>query len=92
MAKTIILSTIICLPSLSVSEVFDDLMELYQKGEVGGLTAGWPEFDKLYTVRPGDLTVVTGIPSHGKSEFLDALIIKLAQKHGLRFALCSPES
>ncbi len=78
--------------TFSVSEVFDDLMELYQNGEVGGLTAGWPEFDKLYTVRPGDFTVVTGIPSHGKSEFLDALIIKLAQKHGLRFALCSPEN
>ena len=58
---------------------FDDLFELYQKGEVGGLCAGWPNLDPLYSVRAGDFTVVTGIPSHGKSEWLDDLMVRPPQ-------------
>jgi twinkle protein len=44
------------------------------------------------TVREGELSVVTGIPNHGKSEFVDALIINLAMTYGWRFAVCSFEN
>lgn len=76
----------------TVNDVFDDVIELYTNGEVGGLKAGWENLDPLYSVRDGDFTVVTGIPSHGKSEWLDALLVKLAKQHGRRFAVCSPEN
>lgn len=75
-----------------IEDVFDDLIELYQKGEVGGLCAGWPNLDPLYSVRAGDFTVVTGIPSHGKSEWLDDLMVRLAKRHGQRYVICSPEN
>ena len=40
---------------------------------------------------PGELTLVTGVPNSGKSEWLDALAVNLAERHGWRFALCSLE-
>ena len=38
------------------------------------------------------MTTITGIPSHGKSEWLDSLMINVAQEHGWKFLICSPES
>ena len=36
--------------------------------------------------------MVTGIPGHGKSSFLDALLVNYAVRHGWTFAVCSPEN
>lgn len=43
-------------------------------------------------VVPGELTIVTGLPNSGKSEWLDALAMNLARQHGWRIALCSLEN
>ncbi len=67
--------------------------ELYKNnGREGGVSTGWFNVDQVYTVRAGEVTVVTGIPSHGKSEFIDALMVNLAMNHGWRFATFSPEN
>ena len=42
-------------------------------------------------VVPGELTIVTGVPNSGKSEWIDALLCNLARQHGWSFALCSME-
>jgi twinkle protein len=73
-----------------VSDLLDSLY--HDNGREGGLLTGWTNVDKLYTVRAGEVTVVTGIPSHGKSEFVDALMMNLALAHGWRFATFSPEN
>lgn len=57
-----------------------------------GADTGWPLLDRHYSVRPGEWTLVTGIPGHGKSEFLDAMTINLAARHGWRFGIFSPEN
>jgi twinkle protein len=44
------------------------------------------------TIREGELSVVTGIPNGGKSEFVDALMVNLAERYGWRFAVCSFEN
>jgi hypothetical protein len=44
-----------------------------------------------HQVAPGEVTLVTGVPNSGKSEWLDALIVNLAEAHGWRFALASME-
>jgi len=44
------------------------------------------------TVKAGTFTVVTGIPNHGKSEFLDALAVNVTRLHGWKFAICSFEN
>jgi twinkle protein len=41
---------------------------------------------------PGELSVVTGVPNSGKSEWIDALICNLALNNGWTFALCSMEN
>ena len=38
---------------------------------------------------PGELSVVTGVPNSGKSEWIDALLCNLAVQQGWTFALCS---
>lgn len=70
----------------------DDFLALRESREVKGFLTGWNSVNELYTVMPGELTIVTGIPGHGKSEFIDALVLNLAQIHGWSVAFCSPEN
>lgn len=70
----------------------DAVLLLYREGRSRGVSTGWPGLDRYLTIRPGELSVVTGIPSSGKSEWVDALLINLAQLHGWGFALCSFEN
>lgn len=75
-----------------VGDVEADLDRLYERGWDRGLSVGWPTFDAMYRVRPGLFTVVTGIPSHGKSAWLDAYLVRLVERHGWTIGVCSPEN
>jgi len=71
----------------------DRLQQLY-RGEISrgfdiGLGAG---VHKLYSVPLGALTVITGWPNDGKSQFLDNILVALARDHGLKAAIWSPEN
>eukprot|EP00439_Symbiodinium_sp_Y106_P069823 s516_g12.t1 len=50
-----------------------------------GVTTGWASLDRLYRPVRGEVTVVTGTPGSGKSEFLFSLALNLAMTHGWRF-------
>jgi twinkle protein len=76
----------------NVMDYEDETLELYRNGRKRGHSTGWLSLDDYYTVRPGELTVVTGIPNSGKSEFIDALVVNLARRYGWRFAVCSFEN
>ena len=54
-----------------------------------GESTGIDSVDKLFTIAPGQLSVVTGIPGSGKSEFIDQLMINLARNSGWKFAVAS---
>ena len=72
---------------------FEDGYWSFYRGEVDrGLSTGWPHLDDLAHVRAGDLWVVTGIPHHGKSEFIDALMVNAARLHDWRFGVASFEN
>ncbi len=77
---------------IDVADLHLELDALYESGFDVGVTAGWTSFDRHYRTRVGLMTVVTGIASHGKSHFLDALVVRLALRHGWAFAICSPEN
>lgn len=66
--------------------------DLYIKGLGKGLSTGYACIDDLYTISPGQLTVVTGVPSSGKSELVDQLMVNLATNHNWRFAVASFEN
>lgn len=75
-------------------------LPLYQAGfalyDAGGLprgdSTGWAGVDGLYTVGLGQWTVVTGVPGSGKSEWVDALAVNLAEHGDWFFAVYSPEN
>lgn len=75
-----------------LSDVEEEFELLYEFGLQPGVSTGWPTLDYYYTVKPGRWTVLTGIPGHGKSSFLDSLIVNMAQLHGWKFGVFSPES
>lgn len=68
-----------------------ELIELWENGLPAGDKTGWPSLDRHYTVVPGQLTVVTGWPGSGKSEWVDALCVNLIHQ-GWRVAFFSPEN
>ena len=75
-----------------VPDFIENILLLYDHGKEGGVDVGWLNLEKLYSVRPGEWTLITGIPSHGKSEFLDALLVNLAESEEWTFGICSPEN
>lgn len=77
---------------VSVADMAKELDELYENGVKRGLSTGWEGLDEYYTVRAGEMTVVTGVPGSGKSNWLDGLCVNLAKAHEWRFAVFSPEN
>lgn len=75
-----------------LQDIEDKFDELYRTGLAPGASTGWPSVDQYYTIKTGQWTVVTGIPGHGKSSWLDGLLVNLASYHGWRFGLFSPEN
>jgi len=47
--------------------------------------------DDLWRFRPGELSVIVGIPNHGKTLLMNQMALGLAQHHGWVTAFCSPE-
>ena len=74
-------------------DLAQDLDLLYEHGlENAGVTPGWFSLEPYYRVKPGDVTVVTGQPQMGKSQWMSALIVNLAMHHDWKFAVFSPEN
>lgn len=76
----------------SVSDFKGKILDTYRHGFQKGELTGWGCVDELYTVRPGEWTLVTGIPASGKSEWLDALTVNLATNQGWVFGVLSLEN
>lgn len=68
------------------------LNDLYTKGTGKGCSTGYPSLDTIYTVAPGQLTVVTGYPSSGKSNWVDQIMVNLARDNDWKFCVCSFEN
>lgn len=81
-----------------VADLEEKLKRLYIDGLQPGVSTGFPSIDgtgqhnRLYSIRKGELTIVTGIPSHGKSSVLDQLLVQVAKLHGWKFAVFSGEN
>lgn len=65
---------------------------IYTNGLPAGVKIGWNEFDEKCQWIRGEFIVVTGIPSHGKSVWVENVMIKLAQKHSWKFGVWVAES
>lgn len=77
---------------ITVEDEFLKVKDYYEHGYPKGDAAGIGEFDDLLTFSDSQITIVTGAPSSGKSEFLDYIVTSLARKHNWKFAVCSFEN
>ncbi|KAI7742292.1 hypothetical protein M8C21_027698 [Ambrosia artemisiifolia] len=79
---------------LNFRDYFSEIDAYYHQtlGTELGISTGWKALDDLYNVVPGELTIVTGVPNSGKSEWIDALLCNLNRSVGWKFALCSMEN
>jgi len=68
-----------------------EINSLFQNDTKPGLIIDEP-FDKYIKWETGRLAIVTGIPSSGKSEFVDYITVKLNLKHGWKCAYFTPEN
>ncbi len=68
-----------------------DIDDLYKNGLSRGDTSGHSIFDNLFTFNTSQLTVITGVPTHGKSNWLEHICMKLSCFHDWNFGVFSPE-
>ena len=69
-----------------------EIMDMYEGRYVKPIEIGLsPDLDELYKIQKGTFHCITGIPNHGKSLMLSSILLKLAENHGWKFAIFSPE-
>jgi twinkle protein len=73
-------------------DAYDKIDALYTTGLPSGVKTGWPNLDQYYSVKEGQWTLVTGIPGHGKSNLLDAMLVNIANNKNWKFGMFSPEN
>jgi len=77
---------------LGLEDMYDDVCSYYENGYPEGVKIGIAGFDDYLNIRTGQMTVVTGIPGSGKSEFTDYIMTKTAENHNWSWAVCSFEN
>lgn len=75
----------------SPSAIADAITHLYTTGLPPGDSTGYKTLDQHITIAPGYWTAITGIPSEGKSTFMDNLMVNL-MKQGWKFIVFSAET
>jgi twinkle protein len=66
--------------------------DLFVNGIDRGIGIGIEGFDELLRFVPGYITLITGYPNHGKSDWLDEMCTRLMVNHGWKGAYYSPEN
>jgi len=76
----------------SVAQLASEIKQRRKEGIKRGEHPGWESLAKHYRPRKGEWTVVTGIPGHGKSTWLDNLLVNLFKRSQWRFGIFSAEN
>lgn len=78
----------------SVTDLKDSILELYKNGLPSTIypkDKSFLELNKIFKVMRGHLVTVTGIPSHGKSNFLEWYVMNLVKDYDMKASFFSPE-
>lgn len=78
--------------NVEIPTFYNQIINLYKNGLQKGKTISVPNIDEFCSWELGRLCTVTGIPSSGKSEFVDFLICKLNLLYGWKAAYFTPEN
>lgn len=80
--------------TFTVDDMMDDIMDLHNNGMPETIYPKHPCFGNLkgiFSVMKGHLVVGTGIPSHGKSNFVEWYVMNLMKDYNMKASFFSPE-
>ena len=77
---------------IKVENIYNDIHDYYLQGDKSGLKINVLCIDDYITWETSRLAVCTGIPSSGKSEFIDYILVKLNLIHGWKSVYFTPEN
>ena len=73
-------------------DIEHDVKDFVQNGFKPGYQVGLANFDRIFSTYTGQFITVTGIPSSGKSDFVDQMCVGYNQNYGWKVAFASPEN
>jgi twinkle protein len=73
-------------------DIEDEVTDFVKNGFKPGFQVGLDNFDSIFSTYTGQFITVTGIPSSGKSDFVDQMIVGYNEKYGWKTAYASPEN
>ena len=73
-------------------DVEDEVTDFVRNGFKPGFQIGLKNFDDIFSTYTGQFITVTGIPSSGKSDFVDQMVVGYNNLYGWKTAFASPEN
>jgi twinkle protein len=73
-------------------DIQDELKDFVKNGFKPGFQVGLKNFDRIFSTYTGQFITVTGIPSSGKSDFVDQMCVGYNTNYGWKTAFASPEN
>ena len=76
----------------TLRDIEDDIIDFVENGFKPGYQIGLPNFDGIFSTYTGQFITVTGIPSSGKSDWVDQMCVGYNRNYGWKTAYASPEN
>ena len=73
-------------------DIEDEVTDFVKNGFKPGFQIGLQNFDDIFSTYTGQFITVTGIPSSGKSDFVDQMVVGYNNNYGWKTAFASPEN
>ena len=73
-------------------DIEGDVTDFVKNGFKPGFQIGLPNFDRIFSTYTGQFITVTGIPSSGKSDFVDQMVVGYNKEYQWKTAFASPEN
>ena len=73
-------------------DIEDEVTDFVRNGFKKGFQVGLENFDEIFSTYTGQFITVTGIPSSGKSDFVDQMVVGYNRNYGWKTAFASPEN
>jgi len=73
-------------------DIEDEVTDFVRNGFKKGFQIGLENFDNIFSTYTGQFITVTGIPSSGKSDFVDQMVVGYNRNYGWKTAFASPEN
>ena len=76
----------------TLKDIEDELKDFVKNGFKPGFQIGLKNFDDIFSTYTGQFITVTGVPSSGKSDFVDQMVVGYNKLYGWKTAYASPEN